>query len=293
MNEAHPQPGRSAAPNAMTESCAQFGQYRHLVGLVTEPVVTTRRVACVLVNAGLVPKYGPFRLYANLARRLAGEGFRALRFDLGGIGDSRQEYTSMPLRERTQLEIREAVDHLCERYDLDGVVLGGLCSGAEDSFRYAEGDARVRGVVLIDPFSYRTPGWRWRYLRHRIARRSMRVLGVFRPLGEPAAAAPTGESKGKPLVNYKYMEHAESSRILRTMLDRQARTHFVYTGGMQETFNHEGQLADMFEGIDFKGLVTLDHFPRADHTQPLEEDRRQLVDAIVGRLAAAYPAAAP
>ncbi|HEU4539281.1 MAG TPA: hypothetical protein VFS00_34405 [Polyangiaceae bacterium] len=277
----------------MKESCAQFGQDRHLAGIVSEPAATPRRVACLLVNAGLVPKYGPFRLYASLARRLAGEGFRTLRFDLGGIGDSRQEYASLPLRERTQLEIGEAVEHLSSLPDVDGVVLGGLCSGAEDSFRYAENDERVRGVVLIDPFSYRTPGWRWRHLRHRVARRSMRVLGVFQPLAPPANAAPTGEPKVRALVNYKYMEHSESSRILRTLLDRKARAHFVYTGGMHETFNHEGQLADMFEGIDFGGLVTIDHFPRADHTQPLEEDRRMLIDAIVGRLASAYPTATP
>ncbi len=272
----------------MKETCLQFGRDQHLIGIVTAPASPPRREACVLVNAGLVPKFGPFRLYAQLARRLAAEGFVTLRFDLGGIGDSRLEYAQHPLGERTRLEIGEAVDHLFERHDLDGVVLGGLCSGAEDSFRYAEGDARVRGAVLIDPFSYRTPGWRWRHLRYRLARRSLRALGLYRPHA-PAASAPDGAAKGKPLVNYKYMGHDESSRILRALLARGARVHFLYTGGMLETFNHERQLRDMFEGVDFRGLVTLDHFPRTDHTQLLEEDRRRLVDAVARRVATTRP----
>ncbi|HEU4412486.1 MAG TPA: hypothetical protein VFS43_45005 [Polyangiaceae bacterium] len=273
----------------MRESPCQFGQYRQLVGIVTEPSAPPppRRLACVLVNAGLVPKFGPFRLYARLARRLAEDGVLTLRFDLGGIGDSRQEYPGQPLHERTAIELGAAVDYVAGRYAPDGVVLGGLCSGAEDSFRYAEGDARVAGVVLIDPFSYRTEGWAWRHLRYRLARRSLRALGLYEPLPPHAASGPDGAAKGKPLVNYKYMERDESGRILKTLLARRARVHFVYTGGMLEHFNHPGQLAAMFPGVDFGGLVTLDHFPRTDHTQALEEDRRALVEAISRRVAAA------
>jgi dienelactone hydrolase len=268
----------------VNESSCRFGPGGRLVGIVTEPhnAPPPRRAACVLVNAGLVPKFGPFRLYARLARRLADEGLLTLRFDLGGIGDSRPGHAGRPLRERTMLELGDAVDHVAERYAPDGVILGGLCSGAEDSFRYAEGDPRVAGVVLIDPFGYRTAGWYWRHLRHRLARRSLRALGVYEPFAAPAAAP-----KGESLVNYQHMDRAESGRILGALLGRRARVHFVYTGGMIEYFNHRRQLAAMFRGVDFRGLVTLDHFPHIDHTPALEEDRRALVEAIGARLAAA------
>jgi hypothetical protein len=53
---------------------------------------------------------------------------------------------------------------------------------------------------------------------------------------------------------------------------------------MEKSFNHEAQLRAMFRGIDFEGLVRLDHFPELDHTQPLEADRRALVEAIARRL---------
>ena len=80
------------------------------------------------------------------------------------------------------------------------------------------------------------------------------------------------------------MAPAEASRILRRLLARGVRLHFIYTAGMSETFNHEGQLREMFPGIDFDGLVRLDYFPDLEHTQPFEADRRRLIEAIARRL---------
>ena len=42
----------------------------------------------VLLNAGIIHRIGPNRLYVQLARRLASRGHAVLRFDLAGIGDS-------------------------------------------------------------------------------------------------------------------------------------------------------------------------------------------------------------
>jgi pimeloyl-ACP methyl ester carboxylesterase len=269
----------------MKESCCQFGEYRQLAGILTEPAAPARRVALVLVSAGLSLKFGPFRLYAEIARRLSHDGIPTLRFDLGGIGDSRQAYSNCPLEKRTQLEIGTAIDYLTDRYELEGVILGGLCSGAEDSFRSAELDPRVTGVVMIDPFGYRTSGWLWRHLLYRLERRFLRALGLHRPHVRARAESPEATNGRKALVTYKYMDHAESSRILRVMVQRRGRVHFVYTGGAREAFNHERQLKAMFRDIDFDGLVTVNHFPHIEHTQMLEEDRHTIVEAIANRLA--------
>jgi dienelactone hydrolase len=266
----------------MKESCCQFGEDHHLAGIVTEPLPSTSqpRGMFVLLNAGLVPKAGPFRLYADLARRLAGEGFVTLRFDLGGIGDSRQEHAGRPLRERTERDVRAALDWLIERYDPNQIVLGGLCSGAEDAFRAAEQDPRVTGVVLVDPFAYRTAGFFPRHLAHRVARRVRRAFGLYKPLARPKAAA----SGRDALVDYAYMTRAESTQILRTLVERRVHTHFVYTGGARESFNHPEQLRAMFSDVEFDGLVTVDHMPELEHTQLLAADRLCLVEAIVERL---------
>jgi pimeloyl-ACP methyl ester carboxylesterase len=253
------------------ESCCQFGPQRQLAGILTEPAAEARAAVVVLVSAGITPKFGPFRLYAELARRLARDGFRTLRFDLGGIGDSGQSYPGADLQERTHFELSAALDYLGERFELRSITLAGVCSGAEDSLRHAARDARVSGVVMIDPFAYRTPGFAWRHLRYRATRRLLRAVGLYRP---PAS---TGEAA---LVNYQHMAHAESSRLVPALLERRTRLHFVYTGGMREHFNHPGQLRAMFRGIELPASVKLDHFPRLDHTQLLERDRRTLIEAI-------------
>jgi len=252
--------------------------------VISEPTTGAQGIGFVLVNAGVVPKHGPFRLYIKLAQRLAGAGIVALRFDLGGIGDSQPCYANRPLKARTTLEIRAAIDHLTERYSLDRILIGGLCSGAEDAFAYAEADPRIKGVVLVDPFSYRTRGWTWRNMLYRFARRSLRAVNVY----EPIAIRRTASSAAR-LVDYKYMDHCESSRILCALIARSAQLHFVYTG--REAFNHRGQLKDMFPEVDFAGRVTVDHFPNMDHTQLLEEDRRTLA-ASISRVILAVPQSA-
>lgn len=259
----------------MKESCCQFGPRRLLAGILTEPAAPARRASVVLVSAGVTPKFGPFRLYTELARRLAQQGFRTLRFDLGGIGDSGQEYEGHPLKQRTQLQIGAALDYLSERFQLDGIVLGGLCSGAEDAFRQAEQDSRVTRVLMLDPFAYRTPGFMWRDLRHRAKQRLLRAV---------RHNVPVVARGGRSLVNYEHMSLAESNRILQVLLARRVRLHFVYTAGMRRYFNHEGQLQKMFRDIDFDGLVRLDYLPNVDHTQLLEADRRTLIEAITERI---------
>lgn len=271
----------------MNESCVEFGEDGRLRGIVSEPeaAVPARPVTCVLVNAGLVPKFGPFRLYVDVARRLAQRGFRALRFDLGGIGESRAASSGEPLRVRTARDLDAAITFAAERHAASHVVLMGLCSGAEDSFRQAGDDARVRGVVLMDPFAYRTEGWGWRHALHRASRRALRAAGLFTPI------APAAGAVASSVVTYSYMEREESRRILEGLVARRAHVHFVYTGGMRESFNHPDQLAKMFPGLDLTERVQLDWFPAADHTQILEADRRAIADAIARRLNAAFPRA--
>ena len=269
----------------MIETCCQFGAHGQLAGISTEPSGASRRIANLLISAGLIPKFGPYRLYAEWARRLAGLGFRSLRFDLGDIGDSRQAHAGLTLEKRTQLEIGAAIDHLAHSRELDGVVLGGLCSGAEDAFRYAEHDPRVVAVVLIDPFSYRTQGWAWRHALHRLKRRSMRLLGMFESIEGDSVGVGNADAAAATRLSYKHIDHAESSRILRRLIARGVRVHFIYTGGSRDSFNHRGQLQAMFCDIDFKGLVSVDYLHFIDHTQALQADRDCLIDTIARRLA--------
>lgn len=263
----------------MREIVCQFGPTRQLSGIITEPAGMVR-VGFVLVSAGLVPKYGPYRLYTVLARHLATLGVASLRFDLSGVGDSGPEFADQPLRVRTDLEITGAVDALCARYSLTSVTIGGLCSGAEDSFRYSVADERVKGVCMIDPFAYPTQGSRRRDFLRRAQRRGLRWLGIYRPLHRPRGQVGDIAEGGGTLVDYQYMARQESTAILERLLARKVRLQFLYTGGGKGVFNHRGQLRKMFPTLEFGDLVDLDFLPGMDHTQELDEDRRVIVAAI-------------
>jgi hypothetical protein len=270
----------------MNEVCCQFGAGERLAGIVTEPPFAPSR-ALILVSAGLVPKFGPYRLYAELARRLAADGTVTLRFDLGGIGDSGHGASGAPLSARTELEIRAAADWLAERYRVPELVLGGLCSGAEDSFRSAALDARVTGVVLIDPFAYGSRSGAFRRVLHRVGRRTLRALGLYTPAARPTTLGTRGRKRA---VSYRYMAKGEAMPILRTLVERDARVHFIYTAGARDAFKSPQELATEFDGIELRDCVTLDYFPHLDHTQLLAQDRRQLIEAIAQRLSAPAPA---
>ncbi|MEZ4367940.1 MAG: alpha/beta hydrolase [Kofleriaceae bacterium] len=262
---------------AMIERACQLGAHRHLVGVMTLPAGQVRR-ALVLVSAGLVPKAGPYRLYVELARRLAADGVATLRFDLDGLGDSAATGAGA-LRERTARDVAAAVDHVRAHAAAPDLIVGGLCSGAEDAFRHAAIDPRVTGTILIDPFSYPTAGFAWRHARHRLGRRALRALGRYQPF----AVRPRTDAA---LVDYAYIPQPEARAILAALIARDATSHFVYTGGALETFNHPGQLAAMFPDLDLRRHATVDHLPQMEHTQALAADRAALIEAIAARLAA-------
>lgn len=260
---------------AMKESALQFGKFAHLAGIVTEPAVRTHAQGWVFVSAGLNSKAGPFGLYAKLARRMSAEGYTCLRFDLGGIGDSADTWVGEGLRQRTRDDIRAAVDEFTQRYALEGVILCGLCSGAEDSFRYAEHDPRVTGLVMIDPFAYRTSGWKWINVFRQSAKRIVKLLQLYVTQPPPSA--------GPELIEYKYMDRTESGRIMRAIEPRKPHLHAIYTGAMNSVFNHRAQFRAMFPEIDFGDWAQVDYFPRLGHTQMLEEDRQMVIDTIAAR----------
>lgn len=274
----------------MKEYSCRFGSQGHLSGIVTEPRDQRAKATFILVTAGLLPKFGPYRLYTLLARHLTARGFRVLRFDLGGIGDSGLGEGNLTLKERTTREISAAVDFLAVHHPGTDIVLGGLCSGAEDSFRYAEHDARIRGIAMIDPFCYPTAGFGWRHFLFRVRRRMLHLLKIYQPPTQRAATGAVAGTGADSLVKYHHMDHAESERILRSLLAREARILFVYTGGMSEGFNHRSQLKKMFPEIDFRDRVALEYLPEMEHTQMLKEDRDRMIAAIGGWCEAGWPA---
>jgi len=277
----------------MNEIASQFGEQGHLNGIVTQSSGSNEaQIALVLISAGLTAKAGPFRLYTQLAREASKIGLTTLRFDLGGIGNSQEIYLSYPLKLRTELDIKQALDYLETKCKARRFILGGLCSGAEDSLSYADKDSRVAGVFLIDGHAYRTRGW---WIRNIISTRFvLRMAGnIFKLLSlvnnkSKNVKEPELEGDSSGFIDYQQMSLQESSEILRVLTGRNTKLLYIYTLELCERLNHKNQFFQMFPDIDFKNLVTVSYLHHMGHIQIFEQDRDELIEIICNWLSASF-----
>jgi uncharacterized protein len=120
-----------------------------LVGIASVPAAPGTRGVLIVVGG---PQYrvGSHRQFALLARHLAAHGIAAMRFDYRGMGDSDGDERDF---ETIQDDIRAALDAFVDAVPgMRDVVLWGLCDGASAAAMYAPDDARVRGLVLLNPW---------------------------------------------------------------------------------------------------------------------------------------------
>ena len=125
-----------------------------LFGILTEPVrpVAKEAPTVILHSIGANSHVGPNRMYVTMARRWAALGFRVLRFDITGVGDSpaREGQAENQVYSNGAEDSARAKDFLARTRNAGRFVLVGLCSGAYFSFRAALDDAGIAGVVLLN-----------------------------------------------------------------------------------------------------------------------------------------------
>ena len=134
-----------------------FGAHMDLFGILAEPAAPQpgdRRgeTAILMLSVGGTHRIGPNRNYVRFARALAASGWRTLRLDLAGVGDSRTaagfSRASMYSTNATE-DVRAAIDSLSER-GCKRFYLMGICSGSYVAFQTALVDARVNGQLLMN-----------------------------------------------------------------------------------------------------------------------------------------------
>ena len=158
MHSAHLNP--APAERAMTFDC----DGEHMVGILGLPAGIPYKRGVLVVVGGPQYRAGSHRQFTLLARDLAQAGIATLRFDYRGMGDS--EGAARPFDD-VDADLRAAIDaFLLAVPDVREVVLWGLCDAASAIGMYAARDARVAGLVLLNPWVRTEDGLARATLRH-------------------------------------------------------------------------------------------------------------------------------
>jgi len=104
----------------------------------------------LIVVGGPQYRVGSHRQFVQLSRALAQKGISSMRFDYTGMGDSTGNKKTF---DNICGDIGAAVDaFISAQPQIKKVILWGLCDAASAALIYANKDARVSGLVLLNPW---------------------------------------------------------------------------------------------------------------------------------------------
>ena len=150
----------------MTERVVSFPCQGDMLHGIVHSDPDSREARGVLVVVG-GPQYrvGSHRQFVLLARHLTAQGIPVMRFDYRGMGDSEGELAEF---QQVNEDIGAAIDCFFAQEDLsiEEVVLWGLCDAASAGCFYAYRDARVSGLVLLNPWVRTESGEARTILKH-------------------------------------------------------------------------------------------------------------------------------
>jgi dienelactone hydrolase len=265
----------------MNEQICEFGPGLNLVGILTEPEspATHADAPCVvMLNAGLLHRVGPHRMSVELGRRLARCGISSFRFDIGGRGDSESAKTADSDEAQINADITSALDFLEARYQLRKFVPLGLCTGSDNAHATALRDPRVVGIVHLDGHGYKT--WRSN-VEHYLPRLSRPQAWVNFARRNLSASEQLIDEAGVLDERKPFGPKPDVEREIQSLVDRGTQLLYIYTGGVAKYYNYAGQFFDMFEGLNPRGLIEVEHYPNADHTYTFAEDRERMFDRVI------------
>ena len=260
-----------------------------LIGVLHRPASATS-TGMVIVVGGPQYRVGSHRQFVLLARALAARGIAVLRFDCRGMGDSAGEF---PGFENIQPDIAAACEALMRHVpSLRSLTLWGLCDATLAICTQARRDARIGGVVLVNPWVRSEAGYARTQLRHYYLARLMQLdflrkafTGQFNPIRSGRALLKNigaafmgggstregGESAGKNRL----------AEAMATDLRRYKGRTLVILSGRDLTakeFADAAQGSTQWLEIFAEKRVTRREFAAADHTFSRREWRDQVAD---------------
>lgn len=282
-----------------------------LFGVLCTPVPRKRdaRPTTVVIfpNTGGNHHVGDGRLFVDVSRNLARQGFAALRLDVSSLGDSPDAARQMDLQtiyaHAPRRDLGAAVDSMRAR-GFRSVVLAGICSGAFMSLHAALANRGVNGLMLVNLVKFRWDAadnaaasdhlrpahvylaaackWEnWRRLlrgelglRRLVTAMARRVRQRLRERSEADAPSAGAESTVP----------AFASAAVRELDRRGVRTLFLY--GASDVGLHEARLGlgkrlEALEGLRHVRLQTL---PLLDHSLFLTDSRSAFAEQLLALL---------
>ena len=280
----------------MKEKIFSFGPNESLVGVLTEPDASLAKAdAPILIssNVGLNHRVGPFRLYVDLARRVAARGYSMLRFDLSGMGDSAPRTDRVDELGRAVLDVKDAMQALEQRRGARRFIQIGMCSGVDSAHAVTVEDPRVAGAVFIEGYAYRTREFYLRRYVNRLLRRRFWEVYLQRKLRKHIAALRDDVKQAgdrEEIYTRAYPTLDQLTREYTTLLERKVELLFVFAGGMgaDQGYNYKAQFADVFPSVAPSRQVDVEYYPEADHTYSVVPHRETLMRRIEEWLVARF-----
>lgn len=269
----------------ITQTPVQFGPGNELFGMLTVPGhQAPAHTVCLMFNMGANHRVGPHRINVKLAHALAARGVGSLRFDLGGIGDSRPMKTSPDIQIRAVHCLQAAMDLVTDMLGARQFVIVAMCSGVAQSMSVAVVDPRVIGLSLFDGFSF-------------LGRRSRFERNLRRILAAPAHPAFRGkvvrwlsrtfgdEKANAPLPDYFAEEIApEDNKVwvgdkLRELVEKRVAVQLLYSGSLHVSDRGLDQLGRLAHE-PFAKALHYQFMPDVDHTVCTQQGQRILLKAV-------------
>lgn len=280
------------------ETAEQFGEGQRLVGVLHHPTPDRQpaTLGVILLNASIEHRVGPKRLYTGLARWISACGLPVLRFDYGGLGESRK-LAQLPSLDADPalVDTADAMDMMHARLGCERFILFGLCSGGDDAHRMAVADARVVGTILVDVYGYHTRSFWLRYYMDRVfsLRRWGNALRRWAPGLFPTNPDDDAHAATRAVADsFGFFDNPPRKAMaaqLAQLVARDVRQLHVFSGEVSELHNHAGQFRKAFPDVDLGTTHTEEYWPQADHTFSRTEDRIRLLRTIARWLDENYP----
>lgn len=296
--------GKRMGGNEIEERALRFDcEGACLQGVIAAPALA-RRLGILIVVGGPQYRAGSHRQFVLLARRLAAEGWPAMRFDVRGMGDSSGEVVDF---ESSGADIAAAVEAFrANQPGLQRVVIWGLCDAASAALLSAVKSPAVAGMVLLNPWVRHEATLQRTQLKHYYGSRLFSRAFWHKLLsGQFAWRASITEFSGKlfrvvrgRLFGSGNGAAAESGDFRERMVDGLA----TFRGPVLCILSGRDHVAAEF--LDYSGShprladlwarpgVARHDASKADHTFSSRQHRAEVEDATLAWLTARFPAEA-